>query len=47
MWNKILVILYEWWNDDDKNNSYELECKQVENYDKVMEPYTNHNGIIY
>ena len=41
MWNKILVILYEWWNDDDDNNivSRELECKEVENYGKVMESH--------
>ena len=33
MWNKNLAILYKWWND---NIPHELECKEVENYDKVM-----------
>ena len=49
MWNKILVILYEWWNDDDDDDnnivSRELECKEVENYDKVMG--TNYLTIFY
>ena len=44
MWNKNLVILYEWWNDD---IPYELECKEVENYDKVMESHTNYLTIFY
>ncbi len=48
MWNKNLVILYEWWNDDDDdNNPYDLECKEVENYDKVMESHTNYLTILY
>ncbi len=52
MQNKNLVILLydEWWNiDDDDNNNipYELECKEVENYDKVMESYTNYLIILY
>ena len=51
MWNKNRVIIYEWWNDhdDDNNNniSYDLECEEVENYDKVMESYTNHLTILY
>jgi hypothetical protein len=47
MWNKILVILYEWWNDNDVNNivSRELECKEVENYGKVMESHPNYLTI--
>ena len=45
MWNKNLVILYEWWNDDDI--PCELECKEVENYDKVMESHTNYLTIFY
>ena len=49
MWNKNLVILYEWWNDDDDDDNipYELECKEVENYDKVMESHTNYLTIFY
>ena len=48
MWNKILVILYDWWNDDDNNiSSHELECKEAENYDKVMESHTNYLTIFY
>ena len=53
MWNKNLVILYGWWNDDDddddNNNNipFELECKEVENYDKVMESHTNYLTIFY
>jgi hypothetical protein len=54
MQNKNLVILLydEWWNiddDDDDNNNilYELECKEVENYDKVMESHTNYLTILY
>jgi hypothetical protein len=49
MWNKILVILYEWWIDDDDNNivSRELECKEVENYDRVMESHPNYLTIFY
>jgi hypothetical protein len=43
MSNKKLVILYyKWWNDDDNNIPYELECKEVENYNKVMESHTNY-----
>ena len=49
MWNKNLVILYEWWNDDDDDDNipYELECKEVENYDKVMESHTKYLTIFY
>jgi hypothetical protein len=50
MWNKILVILYEWWIDDDGNNisSHELEeCKEVENYDRVMKSHPNYLTIFY
>ena len=51
MWNKILVILYEWWNDDDDDNnnigSHALECKELENYDKVMESHINYLTIFY
>ena len=50
MWNKILVILYEWWNDDDDDNnivSRELECKEVENYGKVMESHPYYLTIFY
>ena len=51
MWNKILVILYEWWNDDDDDDnnivSRELECKEVENYDRVMESHPNYLTIFY
>ena len=47
MWNKILVIVYEWWNVDDNNSSHGLECKEVENYDQVMESHTNHLTIFY
>ena len=47
MWNKNLVILYEWWNDDDDDIPCELECKEVENYDKVMESQTNYLTILY
>ena len=46
MWNKNLAILYKWWND--KNNiPHELECKEEENYDKVMESYTNYLTVFY
>ena len=44
---KFLVILYEWWNDDNNKSSHELECKEVENYDKVMESHTNYLTIFY
>ncbi len=44
MWNKNLAILYKWWND---NIPQELECKEVENYDKVMESHTNYLTIFY
>ena len=44
MWNKNLAILYKWWND---NLPHELECKEVENYDKVMESHTNYLTIFY
>ena len=49
MWNKNLVILYEWWNDNNNNNSssHKLECKEVENYDQVMESHTNYLTILY
>ena len=48
MRNKNLAILYKWWNDDDNNNiPYELECKEVENYDKVMESHPNYPTIFY
>ena len=50
MWNKNLVILYEWWNDDDDDDDnipYDLECEELENYDKVMESHTNHLIILY
>lgn len=46
MWNKNLAILYKWWNDDNNNIPYELECK-VENYDKVMESHPNYLTIFY
>ena len=47
MGNKNLVILYdEWWNDNN-NIPYELECKELENYDKVMESHTNYLTIFY
>lgn len=32
-----------WWN----RIPYELECKEVENYDKVMESHTNYLTIFY
>jgi hypothetical protein len=50
MQNKNLVILLydEWWNDNNNDNiQYELECKEVENYDKVMESHTNYLTILY
>ena len=51
MWNKKnLVILYEWWwniDDDDSDIPYELECKEVENYDKVMKSHPNYLNIFY
>jgi hypothetical protein len=47
MWNKNLVILYKWWNDNNNNIPYELECKEVENYDKIMESHTNYLTILY
>ena len=46
MWNKNLAILYKWWNDNN-NISRELECKEEENYDKVMESYTNYLTVFY
>ena len=49
MCNKILVILYELWNDDcyyNNNNQCELECKDVENDGKVMESHTNYLNYI-
>lgn len=43
----IVILLYdEWWNDNN-NIPYELECKEVENYDKVMESHTNYLTIFY
>jgi hypothetical protein len=53
MWNKKnLVILYDWWwnivdYDDDDDIPDELECKEVENYDKVMKSYPNYLNIFY
>jgi hypothetical protein len=50
MWNKVLVILYEWWNDGYNNNIslHELEeCKEVENYDRVMKSHPNYLTIFY
>ncbi len=53
MWNKKnLVILYNWWwnivdYDDDGDIPDELECKEVENYDKVMKSYPNYLNIFY
>ena len=52
MWNKILTILYERWNnnnkEEDDNSSHELEeCKEVENYDKVMKSHPNYLTILY
>ena len=50
MWSKnIVILLYdEWWNDNNNDNiQYELECKEVENYDKVMESHTNYLTILY
>ena len=44
MWNKNLAILYKWWNN---NIPLELECKEVENYDKIMESHTNYLTIFY
>ena len=43
------MILYERWHDDYDNNisSHELECKEVENYGKVMESHTNYLTIFY
>ena len=46
MWNKNLVILCKGWNDND-NIPHESECKEVENYDKVMESHTNYLTIFY
>ena len=49
MWNKNRVIIYEWWNDhdDDNTNPYDLECEEVENYDKVMELHPHYLNIFY
>jgi hypothetical protein len=47
MSNINLVILYKWWNDNNNNIQYELECKELENYDKVMESHTNYLTILY
>jgi hypothetical protein len=44
---KSLVILYEWWIDDDDNIPCELECKEIENYEKVMESHINYPSIFY
>ncbi len=46
MWSKTLAILYNWWNENN-NISDELECKEEENYDKVMESYTNYLTVFY
>ncbi len=52
MWNKKnLVILYDcWWNIvdyDDIDILVELECKEIENYDKVMESHPNYLNISF
>jgi len=48
MWNKTLAILSNWWKYNNNNNiSRELECKEEENYDKVMESYTNYLTVFY
>jgi len=52
MWNKKnLAILYDWWwnivDYDDGDIPDELECKEVENYDKVMKSYPNYLNIFY
>ena len=47
MWNKNLVILYKWWNDNNNNIPHELQCKEVENYDKVMESHTIYLTVFY
>ena len=47
MWNKTLAILYNWWKYNNNNISHELECKEEENYDKVMESYTNYLTVFY
>ena len=44
------MILYERWHDDYDNNisSHELEeCKEVENYDRVMKSHPNCLTILY
>jgi hypothetical protein len=46
MWNKNISILYRWWNDNN-NIQYNLECKELENYDKIMESHTNYLTILY
>ena len=46
MWSKTLAILYNWCNENN-NISHELECKEEENYDKVMESYTNYLTVFY
>ncbi len=50
--NLVILLYDEWWNIDDEdiinNIPYELvECKEVENYDKVMESHTNYLTILY
>jgi hypothetical protein len=47
MWNKNISILYRWWNDNNNNIQYNLECKELENYDKIMESHTNYLTILY
>ena len=54
MWNKkYLAILYDWWwnivdYDDDGDIPDELEeCKEVENYNKVMKSYPNYLTMLY
>ena len=51
MWNKILTIVYELYNnnkEEDDNSSHELEeCKEVENYGKVMKSHPNYLTILY
>ena len=45
----MLVILYEWWNNDYDNNfsSHELECKEVENYEKVMDSHPHYLTLFH
>jgi hypothetical protein len=44
---KNIGIIYEWGNNNNNNNyPYDLECKEIENYDKVMESHTNYLTIL-